>query len=126
MLDVVIFETAQHMDDGVNLTDIGEELVAQPFTLGRAAHEARNVDKAQLRLDNLLAAANLRDHMQPRIGHRDCADIGLDRAKGIIRRLRRLRLGQRVEQGGLAHIGQPDNTAFETHNILVGNELRAP
>ena len=126
MLDVVIFETTQHMDDGIDFADIGEELVAESFTLGGTAHQAGNVDKTQLGFDNLGAATNFGDYMQARIGHCHRAHIGLDGAKGIVGRLRCLRLGQRVEEGGLAHIGQPDNTAFETHKILVGNELRAP
>ena len=33
MGDVVILEAAQHMHDGVDLADVGEELVAQPFAL---------------------------------------------------------------------------------------------
>ena len=59
--------------------------------------------------------AILRQRVQPRIGHRHIADIGLDGAEGIIGRLRRRRLGQRVEQGGLADIGQADDAAFESH-----------
>ena len=35
MGDVVILEAAQHMDDGVDLADVGEELVAQAFALAR-------------------------------------------------------------------------------------------
>ena len=56
---------------------------------------------------------------EPRVGHRDIADVRLDRAEGIIGRLRRLRFGQRVEQGGLADIGQADDPAFETHKNSV-------
>ena len=55
------------------------------------------------------------DLLQARIGHRDPADIGLDRAERIIGRLRRRRLGQRVEQGGLADIRQPDDPATKAH-----------
>src|SRR6185436_7510008 len=51
------------------------------------------------------------------IGHRDPADIGLDRAERIIGRLRRRRLGQRVEQGGLADIRQPDDSATKAHSL---------
>ncbi len=46
------------------------------------------------------------DLVEPRVGHRDPADVGLDRAERIIGRLRRRRLGQRVEQGRLADIRQ--------------------
>ena len=115
MLNVVILETAQHMDDGIDLTDVAQKLVAQPLPLRRAAHKACNIDKAQLGFDNLLRPADFSNGLQPRIGHRDIADIRLNRAERIIGRLRRRRLRQRIEQGGLADIGQPDDTAFETH-----------
>ncbi len=45
MGDVVVLEAAQHMRDGVDLADIGEELVAQPFALRRAAHQAGDITK---------------------------------------------------------------------------------
>ena len=52
------------------------------------------------------------------IGHGDLADIGLDRAERIVRSLRGLRLGQCIEQGRLADIGQADDPAAETHNFV--------
>ena len=45
MGDVVILEAAQHMRHRIDLADIGEELVAQPFALGGAAHQPGNVDE---------------------------------------------------------------------------------
>jgi hypothetical protein len=33
------------VDDRIDFADIAEELVAQPFALARAAHEAGNVDE---------------------------------------------------------------------------------
>ena len=53
--------------------------------------------------------------VEPRIGHADIADIGLDGAERIIRRLRRRRLRQRVEERRLADIRQADDAAFEAH-----------
>ena len=47
MLDVVILEAAQDVDDGVDLADVAEELVAEPFALGRAFDEPGDVDEAQ-------------------------------------------------------------------------------
>ena len=115
MGDVVILETAQDMHDGIDFADIGEELVAEAFALGRAAHQTRNIDEAELRFDDLGAAADLGDGLKPIVGHRDAAFIGFDGAEGIIRRLRRLCFGERIEQGGLAHIGKTDDTATKTH-----------
>ena len=59
----------------------------------------------------------LRQRVEARIGHRHLADIGLDGAEGIIRRLRRRRRGQRVEERRFADIGQADDAAFETHRL---------
>ena len=44
-----ILEASHHMGDGVDLADIGEELVARPLPFGRAAHEASNVHKGKAR-----------------------------------------------------------------------------
>jgi hypothetical protein len=53
--------------------------------------------------------------VEPRIGHRDLADVRLDGAERIVRRLRGRGLRQRVEEGRLADIGQADDAAFEAH-----------
>ena len=118
MGDVGILEAAHHVGDGVDLADIAEELVAEPLALGGAAHQARDVDEGQPRRHDLGGLRELRQHLQPRIGHRDLADIGLDRAERIVRRLRRRGLGQRVEERRLADIRQTDDAAFEAHERL--------
>ena len=98
MGDVVILETAQHMGDGVAFADIGQELIAQPLALGRALHQPRDVHKGHARGDDLLAACNLGQPVEPVIGHRHLAHVRLDRAEGKIGGLRGGRSGQRVEQ----------------------------
>ena len=55
--------------------------------------------------------------IEPLVGHADIADIGLDRAERIICRLRRGGLRQRVEEGGLADVGQAHDAAAETHDM---------
>ena len=55
--------------------------------------------------------------VEPRIGHRHFADIRLDGAERIVRRLRRRRCGQRIEQRRLADIRQSDNSTFESHDV---------
>ena len=56
MGDVVILEAAQHMHDGVDLADVGEELVAEPFALRGAAHETGDVDEIDAGRDDFLRA----------------------------------------------------------------------
>ena len=70
--------------------------------------------KAELGRDDLGRAGDRGELVEPRVGDRDLADIGLDRAEGIIGRLRRLRFGQRVEKGRLADVRQADDAAFES------------
>ena len=115
MGDVVIHEAAHHMGDGVDLADIGQELVAEPLALRCAAHQPGDVDEGQPRRDDLDRLRELGQRVEPRIRHRDLADVRLDRAERIVRRLRRRGFGQRVEERRLADIRQADDAAFEAH-----------
>ena len=51
--DVAVLEAAQHVGDGVDLADVGEELVAQAFALRRALDQAGDVDELELGVDDL-------------------------------------------------------------------------
>ena len=94
MGDVVILETAHDMGDGVAFADIGEELVAEPFAFRGAAHEAGDIDEGEPRRDDFLGTGDASQTLEARVGHRHIADIRLDGAERIIRRLRRRRLRQ--------------------------------
>ena len=118
MGDVAVLEAAHHVHDGVDLADGGEELVAEPLALGGAAHQAGDIDEDDARRNDLGRLAERRQPVQPRIRHRDLADIGLDGAERIIGGLRRRRLGQRVEERRLADIRQADDAAFKSHGIF--------
>src|SRR5579872_6578116 len=115
MSNVAVFEATDDMGDGVAFADIGEELIAQPLALGRAPHEAGNVDEGQASGDDFFGAGDFSKRGETRVRHGDVADIRLDRAERVIRRLRRRGLGERVKKRRLADIRQSDDTAFETH-----------
>jgi len=123
VLDVVVLKAAQDMDDRIHFADIAEELVTKPFALARAFDQSRNVDKAELGCDHLGAFGNGGNFVQTLVGHRDLAHIGLDRAEGIIGGLRGLRFSERVEQGGLADVGQADNPEAKTHGVSLQDEV---
>ena len=123
MGDVVILEAAQHMDDGVDLADVGEELVAQAFALRGAAHQAGDVDEGDAGRDDLLRLGDRRDLLQARIGHRHLAGVRFDGAERIVGGLRRRRPGQRVEKRRLADVGQANDAAFETHCVRSYREI---
>ena len=52
--------------------------------------------------------------VEPLVGQRDDADVGLDRGERVVRR-QHLGLRQRVEEGGLADVGQSDDADGECH-----------
>ena len=88
-----------------------------PSPSGRAAHQPGDVDEFQLRRHDLGRFGKPCADREPFVRHRDAADIRLDRAKWIVRRLGRRSRGQRVEQGRLADIRQPDDAAAEPHRL---------
>ena len=117
---VVVLEAAQHVGDGVDLADVAEELVAEPFALGGAAHQPGDVDEGEPRRDDLRRLGDRGELLQPLIGHADLAHVGLDGAEGIVGGLRRRRLRQGIEERGLADVGQAHDAAFEAHLAVLG------
>ena len=124
MGDVVILETAQHMGDRIDLADIGQELVAQALALRGALHQPRDVDKGHPRRNHLARLGDGGQRLEPRIGDRDIADIGLDRAEGEIRGLCGGGPRQRVEERRLAHIRQSDDSHAKAHADSPGSASR--
>ena len=64
---------------------------------------------------DLLRAEDLGQLVQPRVGQPDHADVGLDGGERVVRG-EHVVLGQRVEQGALADVGQADDADGETHD----------
>ena len=54
------------------------------------------------------------EDVEARVGERDDADVRLDRGERVVRR-EHVGLGQRVEEGGLADVGQADDPDRECH-----------
>ncbi len=115
MNNIVVLEAADDIGHSVDLADHGEELIAEAFALGGAAHQAGNIDEGEARRDDLRGLADRRQRVEPLVRHGHVADIGLDGAERVIGCGRGRGLRQRVEQGGLADIRQSDNAAFEAH-----------
>ena len=107
------------MRDRVDFADRGEKLVAEALAFRSAADQPGDVDKGQPGRDDLGRLGDRGELVEPRIGNRDFADIRLDGAERIVSRLRRRRLGQRIEQRRFADIGQPDDTAFKSPSVSI-------
>src|SRR6185503_5723071 len=83
--------------------------------------QARDIHEFDYRRRHFLRFRDRGDALQARVGHRHDADIGLDGAERVI--LGRNRgLGKRIEQRGLADVGQAHDTALEAHFLGVWPE----
>ena len=109
---VGILEAANHLQDGVDLTDVREKLVAEALALARPLHDARDVDQLEGGGDHLLRRDVFGDLREAAVGHAHHPLVGLDRAEGVVRALRGLRHGERVEEGAFADVGESDDACF--------------
>ena len=109
MNDVLVVKAADHVDDGVGLPDVGQELVAQALALAGALHQSGDVHEFDDRRGLLIRLIHLRQLVQPLIWHRYHAHVGVDGAERIVGALG-AGVGDGVEQGRFAHIGQTHDT----------------
>ena len=81
------------MGDGVGFANVGKELVAEPFALGRAFNEARDVHERHTCWDDLFGPCDLGQCVETCIRHGNVAHVGLNCAEREIRSLRGGSLG---------------------------------
>jgi hypothetical protein len=101
-----------------------KELVAQAFALAGASHQAGDVDELDDGRQDALGLDDLGQRLQPRVGQLDHADVGLDGAERVVLG-GDAGLGQGVEQGGLADVGQADDAALQAHGGLSDRDVTA-
>ena len=111
---VLVLEAAHHVGDGIHLADVGQKLVTEALALRRAGDETGDVHELDGGREDFLGLGDRRELVQARVWHLDDADVRIDGAERIVLG-RNAGLGQRVEERGLADVGQADNTAFKTH-----------
>ena len=114
MCDVVIVETAQYMYNCITIAYVGKELVSQTLTLGGAAYQSGNVDNLHSCRHHRCGTLNLHQFGQAFIRHGNNTYIRLNGAEREVSRLC-LGIGEAVEEGRLAHIGQSYYTTLQAH-----------
>ncbi|MNL45662.1 hypothetical protein D3C87_1683240 [compost metagenome] len=109
MGDVLVLEAAHHVDDGVHLADVGEELVAKTLALARAAHQPRDVHELDGGRDDGRGLDDALQHAEALVGDRHDADVGVDGAERIVGR-HGSGASQGVEEGRLPDVRKADDT----------------
>ena len=87
MNDVIVVEAAQHMQDGVCLSDIGEELVSQSFSFASAFHQSGDVYDFDRSWDDTLRMFNFCQFVQAFVRYGDNTYVRLDRTERKVGRL---------------------------------------
>ena len=114
MRDIVVSETAYHLQNGLCFADIGQKPIAQALTFRGALDQAGDINKLHMGRRLFFRPDQIGQLPKARIGHRHHADMRVNRAKGIIFSGDG-RAGQRVKERRFTHIGQAHDTALKTH-----------
>ncbi len=112
--DITGLKAAHDHSDGVHVADVAQELVAQPLTPVRALDQPGNVHETNRRRHDLFRPHEGCYVRQAAILNRHNTDVWLNGSKGIAGH-GRPGSRQRVKEGRLAHVGQPDDADFQGH-----------
>ena len=95
---IIVIEASQHMDNGVSLTDVSQELVAQALATAGTLDQTSDINDFDRRGHDARRIHQLGELVETLVGNGDNAHIGLD---GAEREVGRLRLGirQAIKQG---------------------------
>ena len=108
-MDHALVAVAAHdVQDRVGLADVAQEPVAQALAAVGVGHQAGDVVELDRVGSDLRGAHHLRHPVEPGVGHRDHRHVGLDGGERIVGGVG-AGPRQRVEQGRLAGVGQPDD-----------------
>ena len=93
------------MDDGIDLTDIGEEFISQTLALGSALDQTRDVHELDDGRSDFVRLIHLGKLVQTMVRNSNGADVRLDGTEGIVCRLC-TGIGNGIKQGALADVRQ--------------------
>ena len=124
---VVVDERPQDEHDGVDLADVGEELVAEALALAGALDEAADVDDLHGGVHDVAALRHLGEAVEALVGHLGDADVGVLGGERV-RRGERAAAGEGVVQRALPGVGEADEAeAFHAADDATGAwSLRSP
>jgi hypothetical protein len=122
MADVGVLKAAHHVRYGIHLPDVGQELVAQALPFRGTGHQAGDVHELDGGRHHLLRLRDVGDAFEAFVGHRHDAHVGLDGTERVVLRLD-AGVGQRIEQSGLADIGQSHDTAAKSHGAISRKQV---
>lgn len=113
VFDVGVLEAADDLDDGVDLADVGEELIAEAFALAGACDEAGDVDELEDGGDGFFAGGELGEGVEAGIGDGDDAFVGFDGTEPVVGGHGLTGFGEGVKEGTFAYVGETNNACLQ-------------
>ena len=98
MDDIVILETTDDLQNGIDLANGGEKFVAEARASAGTFNQSGNIDELDGGGDEFLAAGDARALGEARIRHGDDPFVGIDGAEWIVGSLRFARAGDGIEE----------------------------
>ncbi len=108
MDDVFVVKAADYVDNGVGFPDIGQEFVTQSLAPAGTLDETSDVHEFHHSRGLFVGFVQFRQLVQPLVRYGYHAHIGVDGTEGVVGAFC-AGVGNGVEEGGFAHVGQADN-----------------
>lgn len=101
-----IVEAANHLEDGIDGANVGQERVTETSTSGGTASQTGNIVHSQVGGNLGLGLVVVAKPVEPVIGNDDTGLLGVDGGIGEVGRVTQGGLGDRLEESRLADVGK--------------------
>ncbi|KAH3666022.1 hypothetical protein OGAPHI_004211 [Ogataea philodendri] len=111
--DVCVIETSNHLVNGINSTDIGQESVTKTFSSSSTFSQTSNIVDGDVSWNFLRWLVHFVELVKTLRRNNHSGLFRLDRSKGVVGRVSKWASSDGLEKGGLTNIGQSNNTRLQ-------------
>lgn len=124
--DLGVVETPHHLKNGVHGANMRQESIAETRTGRRATGQTSNVIDGQIGRDDGFWLVLLHEPVEALVRHDDTGFFGVNGGIGEIGRVAQRALGQSLEEGGFADIGETDLFWVKNRSARGTKAVRGP
>jgi hypothetical protein len=120
MGDLRVLESPDDVQHRIDVAEVAEEAVAEPFTGMRSSHEPRNVHELDLLWHALLDSKHVSEAIESLVRDADHRNVWIDRRERIRRGLG-VSMRESVEERRLPGVRKTDDADLHRHHALLGS-----
>jgi hypothetical protein len=99
MMDVVVFKTANHLNDSIDFAYVIEKFISEALSLRRSLDKPGNIEELNHRMNNPNRLGHFSQKVQPIVRDGYYPHVGVDGAEWIVGGFRFPCFGNGIEQG---------------------------